>query len=124
MQPSIEFGGIKFDNNGVSLPSRGLYQVTYGVAVEALPDAQCMVPARFHLNLSSANGSPGIVQGSALSVANTRQLATVSALVFTQTDDSYLQIQNASVGPSGAHVPIILNANGGVAAFINVVKLQ
>jgi hypothetical protein len=124
MQPSVEFGGIKFDNCGVYLSSKGLYQVTYGVAVEALPDAQCMVPARFQLNLCSANERACAVQGSALSVAVTRQLATVSLLVSTQTDGSYLQIQNVSIDSANAPVPVILNANGGVNAFINVIKLQ
>lgn len=123
MQPSVEFGGIKFDQSGISLPSKGLYMVTYGVAIEAF-HAQCREAARFQLNLSSANERPTMVQGSTLSVAPMKQLATVSVLVSSQTDGSYLQIQNISVDSSGKPVPVVLNANGGVNAFINVVKLQ
>jgi hypothetical protein len=124
MQPSVEFGGIKFENCGIYLPSKGLYQVTYGVAVEASPDAQGVVRTQFQLNLSSANERTGMVQGSKLSVAIARQLATISLLVTTKTDNSYLQIQNVSLDSSNAPVPVILNANEGVNAFINVVKLQ
>lgn len=123
MKPSVEFGGIKFEECGISLPSRGLYQVTYGVAVEAMPDSKCMQP-RFQLNISSANGGVGSVQGSALSVAMSKQLAMVSLLVSVPNDASYLWIQNESVDTSGAPVPVVLNADGGVNAFINVVKLQ
>lgn len=123
MQPSIEFGGIKFDSCGISLPSKGLYQVSYGVAVDGTSGAQCMEPARFQLNLSSANERV-MVQGSTLSVAIPRQLATVTLLLSTQTDDSHLQIQNVSLDSSGAPIPVVLSANGGVNAFINVVKLQ
>ena len=124
MQPSVEFGGIKFDQCGISLPSKGLYMVTYGVATEAFANAKCTGAARFQLNMSSANEGATMVQGSALSVAPTRQLATVSVLVSTQTDGSYLQIQNVTLDSSGKPVPVVLNANGGVNAFINVVKLQ
>lgn len=123
MQPSVEFGGIKFDTCGISLPSKGLYQVTYGVAIEA-PNSRCRVAARFQLNMSSNDGRNSVVQGSSLSVSPNRQLATVSVLVATQTDGSYLQIQNVSSDSSGRAVPVVLNANGGVNAFINVVKLQ
>lgn len=124
MQPSVEFGGIRFDNSGISLPSKGLYQVTYGVSVEAFHDAKCMVPARFQLSLSSVNERACMVQGSTLSVAVPTQLAMVSLLVSTQTDGSYLHIQNVSVDSSGAPIPVVLNANGGVAAFISVVQLK
>ncbi|HEV8051549.1 MAG TPA: hypothetical protein VGP47_03575 [Parachlamydiaceae bacterium] len=123
MKPSVEFGGIKFDSCGICLPSKGLYMVSYGVAVESFPDA-CMRKVQFQLNLSSSNENPYGVQGSTLSIAASRQLATVSVLVFTQNDDSYLKIQNMSTDSSGKSIPIVLNANGGVNAFINVVKLQ
>jgi hypothetical protein len=124
MQTSVGFGGIKFENCGVFLPSKGLYQVTYGVAVEGLSDAQCMKPARFQLNLCSANENVSVLQGSTLSVAIPRQLATVSLLLCTQTDGSYLQIQNVSIDSSNTPIPVVLNADGGVDAFINVVKMQ
>jgi len=123
MQPSVEFGGIKFDSCGIILPSKGLYQVTYGAAVEAF-DGQCMGIAKFQLTLGSSNEKGCMVQGSTLAVAPTRQLATVSVLVSTETDGSILQIQNVSTDSSGRPIPAVLNANGGVNAFINVVKLQ
>lgn len=124
MQPSVEFGGIKFENCGISLPTQGLYLVTYGIAVEGFPDAQCVGQAQFQLTVGSANERMSKIQGSTLSVTPNRQLATVSILVLTQTEGSYLQIQNTSVDSKGKTVPVILNANGGVNAFINVVKLQ
>jgi hypothetical protein len=122
MKPSVEFGGVKFDSCGICLPSKGLYQVSYGVAVD-VPDA-CMKKVQFQLNLSSSDEKPNEIQGSTLSVAASRQLATVSLLVSTQQDDSYLRIQNISSDSSGVSIPVVLNANGGVNAFINVVKLQ
>jgi hypothetical protein len=115
MQSSVEFGGINFDNSGILLPSKGLYQVTYGVAVET--------PARFQLSLSSAQDRTCAVSGSALYAAVPRQLATISVLVSTEAEGSYLHIQNVTLNPSGAPVPVVLNANGGVNAFITVVKL-
>lgn len=119
MVPSVEFGGIKYDNSGILLPTKGLYLVTYGVAVGG---GQCTA-ARFQLTLNSANESTP-VQGSSLSVTPNRQLATVSLLVPAQTDGSYLVIQNISKDPSNAPTPVVLNANGGVTAFINVIRLQ
>lgn len=123
MQPSVEFGGIKFDSCGISLPSKGLYQVTYGVAIDACPNGNQTGAARFKLNLGS--GEEGCtVPGSTLSVTTSRELATVSVLISTQADNSYLQIQNVSIDSCGKHVPVVLNANGGVNAFINVLKLK
>lgn len=122
MKPGVEFGGIKFDKCGIVLPTKGLYQVTYGVAVDTFSDG-CMRKVQFQLQLSSANGSSE-VQGSTLSVSAGRQLATVSVLVFTQADDTYLKVQNVSTDTSGNAIPVVLNANGGVNAFINIVKLQ
>jgi hypothetical protein len=123
MQPSVEFGGIKCDSNGVCLPSRGLYQVTYGVALGGSSE-QFMRGGQFQLNLCSANAGVCKVQGSTLSVASNRQLATMSLLIATQTDDSYLQIKNVSLDAYNRPAPVHLDASGGVNAFINVVKLH
>ncbi len=123
MQPSLEFGGIVYDNNGIFLPSRGLYQVTYGAAIEA-SESKCMVRTLFQVVLSCGNDRGRIVPGSTLFVAPIKQLTSVSFLISTQTDNSYLQIQNVSLDSSNVPAPVVLNANGGVNAFINVVKLQ
>lgn len=120
MEPHVAIGDIKYDNSGIRLPSKGLYQITYGVAVEESNTGA----ARFQLTLNNANGRSGPVPGSALSVTPNRQLASMSVLVAAQDDDSYLHIHNISKDSSNGHAPVILNANGGVNSFINVIKLQ
>jgi hypothetical protein len=121
MRPSVEFGGIKFDQCGISLPSQGLYMVTYGAAVGN--PAGCG-KVQFQLILSSGNERGCVVPGSVLSVGAPGQLASMSVLVVTEADNSSLVIQNVSSDTSGRQMPVVLNANGGVNAFINVIKLR
>ena len=126
MHPNVSFGGIEYGKCGILLPSKGLYQVTYGVSVEALADVKnCGAHAKFQLVLASQNapGSGKAVQGSAIAASSPKQLVTNTVLIQI-CDASYLQIQNVSTNSAGAFVPAILNGNGGTAAFITIVKLQ
>jgi len=121
-------------NDGtITLRKNGLYQVTYGIALNDLPgeisQGSLEMPGKFHLELTDSQGSK-VVNNSQLTLSYPKKLTSTTLLVYSAEDNSLLHVRNGSTlgtsseNPMSTSTPVVLGAEGAVCATITVIKLN